>query len=491
MMTAPDKMILDNLFNEAYNATPQNKPRALLSLVEELVECDSFTISAYANKVYAYGMATKGEFKAELKRLQDLRNQKSSNGNLPSDIDLYVDWSLAHSDTKFGLGDFRRYTDGIYVAVNPLVIKLEMLEVLIEAQSKGIKPTNFKADSLVEIAKADLYVPDDEWDSREDYLPCKNGLLHLPTLTLHEHNPELLFTSGLDYNFDPEADCPVFKKVLAQAVPGAASFLQEFAGYCLTTDTSYETAVWLYGLPGGGKSTIIAALKAMLGPRAGVLNLADIERNQFGLAKLPGKTLMVSNEQPGNRTLVTDTLNSLISGEPVNINRKFREVIEITPMAKILWAMNEMPRLYSANNGLLRRVKVIQVPTLPEGALDTTFKEKVKLEAPGILNWALEGLARLRQRGYFDPAREVLDATNNFKEMVDISALFISEQCDRGSEYSEQSSNLYGAYRNWCDKNGYECLTQTAITEEWKRLGFTKYTAAGRHRWKGVKLIER
>ena len=58
-------------------------------------------------------------------------------------------------------------------------------------------------------------------------------------------------------------------------MPKAASFLQEFAGYCLTTDTAHEIAVWLHGPPGSGESTFIEGLKGMLGPRAGLLGLAD------------------------------------------------------------------------------------------------------------------------------------------------------------------------------------------------------------------------
>ena len=51
-----------------------------------------------------------------------------------------------------------------------------------------------------------------------------------------EHRPEDYATSALPYDYDPEADCEVFRAVLGKVAPDAVEFLQEFAGYCLTPE---------------------------------------------------------------------------------------------------------------------------------------------------------------------------------------------------------------------------------------------------------------
>ena len=275
---------------------------------------------------------------------------------------------------------------------------------------------------------------------------------------------------------------------MASTVPTAAEFLQEFAGYCLTTDTSHEMAIWLYGLPGSGKSTFLAGLQAILGDRAGLLGLADIERSRFGLSQLPGKTLVVSTEQPSAYLGSTHILNAIISGEPITVDIKYKDPIAIIPRAKIAWAMNELPRVAGANNGLFRRVRVVEFPALPEADRDPRVKEGVKLEGAGILNWALKGLARLRERGKFEFPERVVEATCQFREMNDEPALFVEECCVTGSDHKLRANVLYVAYKSWCHQNGFQAESITRVAADWKRLGFEKSKSHGYVTYHGVGL---
>jgi putative DNA primase/helicase len=225
----------------------------------------------------------------------------------------------------------------------------------------------------------------------------------------------------------------------------------------------------------------------MLGSRAGLLGLAQIQQNRFALSELPGKTLVTSFEQPSGK-METNILNTLISGEPLTVERKFRESIDFTPKAKVLWAMNERPKPKSVNDGLFRRLAVIPFSEIPEDKRDKSYKEAVKTEGSGILNWALEGLDRLNKRGRFLIPQTVQDATANYRNAIDIPAKFVMGMCVQGPDYNEQSSILYNAYKKWCDENGHKPLSITAIAEDWKRLGFESYPSNGRNRWRGVQL---
>ena len=367
-------------------------------------------------------------------------------------------------------------------------MKNEILIVLEKAKNEGIRPADSRLRSVQELARVKVSIPNDDWDCQQDLLPCLNGVLHSPTRTLKPHSPDYHFTTGLDFDYDPEAECPKFKYVLETTMPESECFLQEYAGYCLTTDTHHEMAVWLYGPPGSGKSTIIAGFQAMLGSSAGLLGLADIARSSFALTNVPGKKLVVSTEQPAGQKIATHVLNPLISGEPMTVEQKYRHPYVFTPHTKVMWAMNDLPEVDSANDGLLRRIKVIKFPSLADKDRDLKLKDAVKEEGPGILNWALDGLLRLRDREYFDPPPAVLNATKDFVNNADIPAQFVAERCVTGIDVSTQSSILHKAYQQWCFDNGHNAKSITAIAKDWKQLGFKKSGSNGRNMWRGVGL---
>lgn len=409
----------------------------------------------------------------------------------PDDSQLAARWIAYNRNSRWGVGEWRKYKDGIWPLVDKDVIKQEIKSVIDKAKPEGVKSTAGLLASVMELARVDIAVSADMWDSNPDYLPCKNGVLHIPSKSLLPHTPDIYATSQLPFDYDPDATCPNFMHALGQ-IPDASEFLQEFAGYSLTPEIKHELAIWLQGVPGSGKSTVITGLQTMLGMRAGLLGLSDIEQSRFALANLPGKTLVVSTEQPDSFIKADYKLNAIISGEPISVEQKFKEAIIVIPRAKIIWAMNDLPRVSSVNNGIMRRVKVIKFPHLPEEQRDPDLKDKIALEGAGILNWALVGLARLRLRGRFEFPKAVMDATKDFHEKNDIPALFLQEVNAKIDLYDPQcrtqAQELYDKYFNWCRRNGHKPMSSTKVAEEWKRLGFERTTITGIRYWTGIEI---
>ena len=147
-----------------------------------------------------------------------------------------------------------------------------------------------------------------------------------------------------------------------------------------------------------------------------------------------------------------------------------------------------MPKIMDPGNGLFRPIKVIRFPPLAEAKRDPRIKEAVKLEGAGILNWALDGLERLRQRGHFEIPASVKSATDDFRAENDAPALFVAQMCSVGREFKIQSGVLNGVYDEWCLDNDYPQQSMTAMAKHWQRLGFTKYKSGGLIYWRGVGL---
>lgn len=395
------------------------------------------------------------------------------------------------SPMAFGQGEWRRYEAGYWQPVHDQEVYGSIDAVLEAAKSEGTRPTAGARSSVERMARAKLFVADEVWDSKDDILVCANGTLEISSMTLREHRAGDYALGAAPFGYDPEAQAPTFDAFLSSTVPDAAPFLQEYSGYALTPDTSHETALWLQGPPGTGKSTFIEAIKAMLGPRVGILGLTDVERSRFALSKITGKTLLTATEQPADFISSTHVLNALISGEEVQVEEKFKPSYTVVPGAKLLWGMNTLPRIKDANSGLFRRVKVVSFSPL-RVERDPKLKDRIKAEAPGILNWALEGLRRLRERGHFGLPEVVRNATEGFHEANDVPAMFVREACVVSDAVGceEQAQNLYFAYRHWCKENGHKPLSSTAAAAEWARLGFGSRRLNGRRLYTGVKVDE-
>jgi P4 family phage/plasmid primase-like protien len=410
---------------------------------------------------------------------------------VPDDGELAARYRAANPLLAHSFGEWKRYGGaGVWVAARDEVIELEILRMLEEARAEGVRVSRSLLSSVTELARLAAAVPEERWDADPDRVVCRNGTLHIPTRTLREHRPEDYCTAGLAFDYDPQAEAPYWEYFLESAAAGTADFLQEFAGYALTSDTRHELAVWLVGPAGSGKSTFLEGLQVLLGERATLLGLAEVERSRFALGDLRGKTLALASEQPAGYMQAVHLLNAIISGEKIHIERKFQDPVEFNPVLKVIWAMNELPRVPDAASGLFRRVKVVRFPALATERRDPDLKELIGMEGSGILNWALAGLERLRARGRFEPPEGVTCATAEFVEKNDLAGLFVHEACQVGAERKVRAGLLYQAYKDWCARNGHRPLSSTSLAQEWNRMGFEKNILNGRNFWQGLELNE-
>lgn len=394
--------------------------------------------------------------------------------------------------TAFSLGEWKRYRDGVWQRIPEMQVRREVQEIAVRYST--LQVTNALVSSVYHLLQQSVFLPDDTFDSNIDLIYFHDCVLTISTGETRPHDPKVdRATSKLPFHYYPEAKSEPWMQALSMTEPEYVPFLQEFAGYCLTPSTQHELALWCWGDPGSAKSTFITGLEAMLGARCCTLGLADIERSQFALAQIPGKTLAISTEQPSRFVKCSHVLNSLISGESLTWERKFVDPITIKPLIKLVWAMNELPRIDSSGVGLFRRV--VPVPWRKVENPDPAIKEAVKQSGQAIFNWAYEGLKRLNARGKFEIPEGLVSEREAYRIQNDIPQTFVEECCevveqldDNGHYNKVQASILHSNYAQWCLNTHHKPLSSTAFNAEMKRLGFERIRLDGKSFWLGIRF---
>ncbi len=121
------------------------------------------------------------------------------------------------------------------------------------------------------------------------------------------------------------------------------------------------------------------------------------------MASMIGASLIYCDEAP-QRNINEQAMKSLIAGELVQIDRKYRDPITARVNGKWLILANHIPAITDQSMGFWRRFDIVLFSVeIPERERDPMLAKRIiSHELSEVLNWALEGLVRLLARGRFD-----------------------------------------------------------------------------------------
>jgi putative DNA primase/helicase len=322
----------------------------------------------------------------------------------------------------------------------------------------GLRAASNLSDSITAPAWLDC-VPD---LAPADIIACANGLLFLPTLDLLPRTPLFYTHNALDFGFDPGAPEPVewklFLKQLWLDDQEAIDTLQEIFGYFLTADTSQQKAFLLVGPKRSGKGTIGRVLSCLISAANAVApTLAGIGAN-FGLEPLIGKRAgIISDARLGGKAdlpIIAERLLSITGEDSITVDRKFKKAWTGRMQIRFLVLTNELPRLTDASGALASRFIVLVLKESFFGREDHGLEARLLKELPAILNWAIVGLARLRQRGYFVQPSSAAGAVQQIEDLGSPIGAFLRQRCFVKPGRTVEINHLFDAWCEWCKAEG-------------------------------------
>jgi len=197
--------------------------------------------------------------------------------------------------------------------------------------------------------------------------------------------------------------------------------LQEWFGYCLTNDTSLQKMLLLVGDRGTGKGTAVEVMRRLIQPGLHFRATMSEMGNPFFLDSIRCKTAVFFDmAQSSTLRVLSNKLAKAAEGEdsmddPDSV--ALSRLLRVSSEEKMyIERIHEAPMTCKLDARFIIENGYESEPDWPEEferrIVRVKFKESDKLkksyiltdilkEMPGILNWALEGLVRLRRAGRF------------------------------------------------------------------------------------------
>lgn len=299
-------------------------------------------------------------------------------------------------------------------------------------------------------------------DTRDSTLliPLKNGyLVHDDRkFVLLPHDRALGVHYMINCDYLPSAPPPaLFSAFIERILPdtGVRERVQEYLGYTLMADARFQRGqVWI-GTGANGKG-VLANIVQAFHQHVATLNLAEL--GGFALSHILGATLIYIDEVPHCK--IDDAIpKRLVAGETAPIRRHYQPTINVRILAKWLVLSNNIPRVEDQSDGFWRRFDMVPFEvTIPETERDPLLAEKIiRDEMSGVLNWLLEGLLRLLNRGRFDPIKPgaISKLDNDSRIRTDsVRAWVEDEDIALLTTCTTHKDNVYQDYASWVRRNG-------------------------------------
>jgi putative DNA primase/helicase len=324
--------------------------------------------------------------------------------------------------------------------------------------------------AMIDLAKHQLPSLPTDYDSHSMLLNCKNGIIDLTNGELKSHDPNLLLSKIIPVAYDKNAECKLWEKFMSEIMVGndeLISFMQRLIGYSLTGEMSEQYFYILYGTGDNGKTTCVETIMSMMGdygittPPEGIMVKRNGNSIPNEMARLPGIRLTSVSETDEGQRLSEGLIKSFTGGETIEARQLYGQLFSFKPIAKIWIQTNHKPTIRGRDHAIWRRVVLIPFDYLVDPILkDLNLKEKLKLELPGILNWALQG-CREWQRIGLNPPTKVTNAVEEYRVESDVLGEFIDSEFIVDVNGKVNNSEIRQHYVEWCKTNNEEIRSST------------------------------
>lgn len=328
----------------------------------------------------------------------------------------------------------------------------------------------------------------------KDLINLKNGVLNVRTKEFSEHSSKYFFDHYIDVEYDKDAkDCPVFigflQSVFSNDKPSIENAIR-LGGYLLDSSTRAEKFFLMDGDGGSGKSTLLDSYSMFfperyLRPLVTSIPLETLSRPGFEKTDLiHSRFNQCAETKKGHYD--AEFLKKMVTGDIISVSRKNQEPYTFRYQGKVVILCNGTPTFTDTSEGIYRRMMIfnffnqykdqeeidrIKGDKSNVFLIDRTLRDKIKKEAPSILNLFVEGLLRLRDDNYkFVPSKVSSDSISRIRRDSDSAIQFLEETFVFDKDSVVSLDEVFYSYRSWYRDNVHDGSLRFRSNEMAKRI---------------------
>ena len=264
----------------------------------------------------------------------------------------------------------------------------------------------------------------------------------------------------------------------------------EYAGLCLTTDTSQQRFLTLCGLGGTGKSVLIRMVEAAAGP-ANVSNVGMQElEKRFSTSMLLGKTLNSCADLPIDALNDASTLKKLLGEDSLMAKFKGENAFMFKNYSKLLFSTNTLPVVPSERtNGFYRRLLVLRMDKQPEKP-DTELAGRLAVETVYFIRIAVQALHRMYQRGVITVSENSKAAVLQMRKDSDVVESWINDRCITREWLRIERTAAYKDFEEYCKEEERQALTKNGFFKALRIKSFSEVKGKNERFFVGISVKE-
>ena len=287
---------------------------------------------------------------------------------------------------------------------------------------------------------------------------------------LGDPRPDLRPTRCAKVAYDPAAECPAWLAFIALLFPDPAhrAYVQRCLGYLLSGENGLAAIFLAEGGGGNGKSVLFAVLRFILGKLVedvkveAFLETRPRDANDASPAEVEmrGTRAILASEPSARAVLDMPYLKALTGGEERASRQLHGREFHWTPRMVPILLLNTRPKLKDADRGVARRLHILPF-TVDLTALPPEQRREreevlaeLRAEAPGILNWLIDGWRDYRARGDLGTPADIEAARDEYVASADPVGRFLAEMCVRDPSGRIPRPELWEAYQTWWEETG-------------------------------------